>query len=140
MTKSARLFHCTDCNKQVIICSECDRNQIYCSQECSQTARQAACREAGKRYQTTHRGRLKHAVRQRRYRQHQQKKEIVTHQGSPENSSHDVLLVEPNEAKPVKTTTLPDESCCHFCKKPVSKFLRRDFLRRDRGNLLATEF
>jgi len=134
--QSARLFNCIRCHIQVIICSDCDRGQIYCSHTCSQTARKASCRAAGKRYQNTHRRRLNHAARQHRYRQRQrQKKEIVTHPGSPENNNHDLLLMPPDEAKTPTPTTWTQEHYCHFCKKPVPDFLRRRFLGREQQHL-----
>ena len=63
----------------------------------------------------------------------------MTHHPSPEGSRHDVLLMEPDEAETSQTTPLTEGSFCHFCQKPVSDFLRRDFLGPDRGNSLATK-
>lgn len=141
MEKPARLFSCAHCHTQVIICSDCDSGQIYCSQTCSQTARRVACRATDARYQKTRQGKLKHAARQRRYRQRlQQKKEIVTDQSSLENTSHDVLPVESDEVNISPSTPLIEGTCCHFCKKTVSDFLRYDFLGSDRGNSLTTKY
>jgi hypothetical protein len=58
MHNSARLFNCARCRRQVAICSHCDRGNIYCDKRCSQAARRRSCRQAGKRYQKTRRGRL----------------------------------------------------------------------------------
>jgi hypothetical protein len=66
---SARLFNCGRCRVQVRVCSCCDRGQIYCARGCANETRRRSMREAGRRYQQTTRGRLNHAVRQRRYRQ-----------------------------------------------------------------------
>lgn len=140
MKKSARLFYCAHCQSQVVICSDCDRGQSYCSNSCSQTARRMACRAADLRYQKTHQGKLKHASRQRKYRQRQQqKKEIVTEQGSPENSVHDVLHVEPTEVEISQSEPVIEKQLCHFCKKPTSEFLRRNFLDPDRDNVFVTK-
>lgn len=138
MNKPARLFNCTGCHVQVIICSDCDTGQIYCSKRCSQTARQIACCAADARYQKTRQGKLNHAARQRRYRERQQQKQkIVTDQASLENSPHDVLPSEPNEIEPSQLVPSTVGNCCHFCKKPVSDFLRREFLGSNRWNSLG---
>jgi hypothetical protein len=76
----ARLFVCMGCRSQALICSCCDRGQIYCAGDCADRARHHAQRAAGRRYQSSRRGRLAHAVRARRYRARGKK---VTHQGSP---------------------------------------------------------
>ena len=81
MEPSVRLYNCARCHHQVIICSPCDRGNIYCAGPCAQAARKASLKAAGKRYQRSCRGRLKHAERQRRYRARRKK---VTHQDSRE--------------------------------------------------------
>jgi len=138
MKKTDRLFHCLRCHTQVIICSDCDSGQTYCSDMCSQTARRAACRAADLRYQKTYQGKLKHAARQGRYRQRQsQKEEKVTDHASLENSRHDVLPAQASEAETPQVAPSTEKNLCHFCKKPVSDFLRHDFLGPDRGNSLT---
>ena len=77
---SARLFVCTGCRRQVLICRCCDRGQIYCAGNCAPHARRRSLLAAGRRYQTSRRGRLAHAVRASRYRARGKK---VTHHGSP---------------------------------------------------------
>ena len=140
MEHPARLFNCLRCQAQVIICSDCDHGQNYCSKQCTQTARQIACRAAGKRYQNTRQGRSKHAARQRRYQKRkQQQKKKMTHHTSLENSPYDVLPVESKEGKIPQLSLLPEGNCCHFCKKPVSDFLRPHLLGSDRGNSLTTK-
>ncbi|MDS4055720.1 hypothetical protein, partial [Accumulibacter sp.] len=79
MEITGRLFLCHGCRTQVVVCRRCDRGQIYCAAGCAQAARRACVQEAGRRYQKSRRGRLKHAERNRRYRLRQQN---VTHQGS----------------------------------------------------------
>jgi hypothetical protein len=64
---SARLYHCGRCRLQVLICSCCDRGNIYCNKGCAEEARRSAQREAGKRYQSTDRGRRNHAKRAIRF-------------------------------------------------------------------------
>ena len=59
---------CAECRAQALICSCCDRGQIYCAGDCAARARRRTRRDAGRRYQTSRRGRLAHAERTRRYR------------------------------------------------------------------------
>lgn len=82
---------------------------------------------AGNRYQSTHKGKLKHALRQARYRA---RHKIVTHQGSPSRVNDDLLSpakIKPEEEKPEQVT---DTHHCHFCFKEVSAFYRKDFRSR----------
>ena len=120
MEKTARLFHCMRCHCQVTICSTCDRGNIYCGSVCASTARVSSVRAAGKRYQQSYQGRLKHAARQRRYRERENKK--VTHQGSQENVDHSQSLPQP--------ATVISALHCHFCNKCVPDHLRSGFLER----------
>lgn len=85
-----RLFLCARCRTQVLICSCCDRGQIYCAGGCAREARQQAQRDAGRRYQTSRRGRVNHAARTSRWRARQKN---VTHQGSPPLTD-DLVLVD----------------------------------------------
>jgi len=117
MKRTARLYNCVSCHCQVTICSICDRGNIYCA-KCAHVARKESMRAAGKRYQNTRRGKMMHAVRQRRYRE--RKKQKVTHQGSHEDTN--------NSNSSSQGTTAVYR--CHFCKKRVSTALRSGFLRR----------
>lgn len=72
--RSARLYLCVRCYRQVVICSDCDRGNIYCAEACARTARQEKMRYAGRRYQTGYRGRCANAARQKRYRERRQQK------------------------------------------------------------------
>ncbi len=65
--RPARLFVCARCRAQVLLCSHCDRGNRYCGRDCRGEARDAARREAAKRYQSSQRGRLAHAARSRRW-------------------------------------------------------------------------
>ena len=89
MKKSARLFNCARCLKQVIICSHCDRGNLYCGPACSQQARAQNHRIANQIYQKSLRGRHKNAERQRRYQK--LKKNKITDQGSPVLPPNDLL-------------------------------------------------
>ena len=71
MQNFGRLFHCPQCHQQVVLCPRCDHGNHYCSRECSENARRASQRLAGRRYQDGLPGRRKHAARQRRYRDRQ---------------------------------------------------------------------
>jgi hypothetical protein len=83
-------------------------------------------RKANQKYQSSLKGRQKHAVRQRHYRERQkEKKTNVTDQSSPNLPPNDLLPSEPNENK----SQQPDALYCHFCDEPVSLFLRNGYLR-----------
>jgi len=130
---NARLYLCARCHVQVLICSCCDRGNVYCKKGCAKKARRSAQREAGRRYQSSHRGRCNHAKRARDYRARQNK---VTHQGSLRSSPDDVMREsEPAipEATPSLARALQLPWRCHWCGRPCSPFLRTDFLRRGRG-------
>jgi len=131
MQSSARLFICAGCRAQVVICSHCDRGNRYCGPRCWQAARRQSQREAARRYQSTRRGRLCHAERQRRYRQ--RRKDKVTHQGSPPVLPDETL---PAESKTRvrdcdgSATDVADGHQCHFCGRVCSPLLRQCFLHR----------
>jgi hypothetical protein len=69
--KTARLFNCHRCHQPVSIFSRCDRGNIYCGSTCSGRARALNHRIANHKYQLSLKGRLKHAQRQRCYRERQ---------------------------------------------------------------------
>ena len=90
--QSARLFLCACCRIQVLVCRQCDRGQRYCADGCAATTRQALQRDSARRYQRGRAGRFKHALRTRRWRARQVALvNIVTHQGSHDPPSDDVL-------------------------------------------------
>jgi len=60
--RPARLFLCAGCRVRVILCSRCDRGNRHCW-------RNAARREAARRYQCSRHGRIAHVARSRRWRQ-----------------------------------------------------------------------
>jgi hypothetical protein len=124
MEPSTRLYNCARCHNQVIICSPCDRNNIYCGSTCSRAARVQSCRLANHRYQRTLCGRLKHADRQKRYRERLKNK--VTHHSSPVLPPRVVLPGQLNERI---SEALSGHYHCHFCGKPCSPLFRRDYLR-----------
>lgn len=128
---TARLFHCTRCHVSVVICRHCDRGNIYCGSSCCETSRRVNHRFANQKYQRSLKGRLNHAKRQRLYcerKKHDIKK--VTDQGSLDLSHRDVLDTSPDERLLPKIRT----GYCHFCRKPVSLFLRSGFLRHARSS------
>jgi hypothetical protein len=128
MELSARLFHCARCERQVMVCSDCDRGQHYCSRECSGAARKKSLHAASHRYQSSKRGKHHHADRQRRYRTRLKK---VTHQGSPQPPSHDVLPPERKEPEWQRLlSSALEEIRCHFCRRHCSHFLRSGFINR----------
>lgn len=123
-----RLFNCARCHRQVMICRYCDRGNIYCGLRCSIAARTESLRAAGKRYQCSLKGRMNHALRQRRYRLRSNK---VTHQGSTDSPSDGLLLLESR----LERATDGSESGihthamqCDFCHRWFGAFIRVDFL------------
>lgn len=128
MEPTPRLFLCIRCQAQVVLCSWCDHGQIYCSEACSFFARQKTLRLARSRYQKTFNGRRNHAACQARYRM-KLKKKVTDHTSPPVTQN---VPMESLENKPKKTENgqpKPALTCC-FCKKPVSDWIRNDFLRR----------
>lgn len=128
MEISARLFHCARCQRQVMICSHCDHGQLYCGPQCSGAARKESLHAASHRYQSSKKGKHRHANRQRRYRTRLKK---VTHQGSPQPPPHDVLP--PERRKPERLPSLssaPEDIRCHFCHRRCSRFVRLGFLHQ----------
>ena len=107
MPQTGRMYLCARCRAQVVVCRRCDRGQIYCPSGfgpsgfgptgCAVVARREAQRAAGRRYQSSRRGRFVHAERARRYRDRKRNRcKIVTHQGSVVALASDLL--------PLKTT------------------------------------
>jgi hypothetical protein len=131
MCRSARLYNCARCSRQVIICSHCDRGNIYCADNCFDLSRKEKLKQAQKRYeQTAHAKELK-AKRQKQYRQ--RKKEKATHQGSIQLALYDLLLIELEKLKnKVKKRhfTQYQSMRCHFCGSTCSDYLRLFFLER----------
>lgn len=126
---TARFFYCQNCRCQVIICSQCDRGNIYC-QPCARIMRKKRLRESCKRYQSTLKGGISHARRQKVYREKLKK---VTHHGSKKHSDCDLIFSHKNN-KIVNFQDLnPEKIFCCFCGKCCSKFLRQDFLRKKAG-------
>ena len=132
--ESTRLFYCVRCNAQVLVCRRCDRGQIHCGSSCSKRSRRESVRQAGRRYQDTRQDRIKHAERMWAYRKRENQK--VTIQGSPPSESGDLLRVDALPPKVIKTTVTQTDYRCHFCRKPCSEWLRRNFIKR-RGSGVA---
>ena len=132
METVARIFLCARCREQVCICSDCYRVQQYCGEDCAHTARRLSLKAAGRRYQSTRRGRSKHAERMRRYRA---KKQIVTHHSSPAPAPDALLLLclSVIVAAAIAVPAVPARRArrarrCHFCGRPCSVFMRLNFL------------
>ncbi len=126
MGDTARLYDCGRCHRQVFICNPCDRGNIYCGPACSEAARKTSLQAAGKRYQSSRRGRFKHADRQRRYRAQSQK---VTHQGSARPVVHASLSMR-SEPAPAGGFTRRGDIHCHRCDCLCNSYLRLNYLRR----------
>jgi len=80
------------CRRQFALCRRCDRGDRYCSRACAQHARRATLHAAGRRYQQSWRGRVRHAARQARYRGRREK---VTQQTSQPTPRFGIVLVPP---------------------------------------------
>jgi hypothetical protein len=135
----ARLFLCARCRAQVLLCSHCDRGQRYCGPACSSAARRANQRAAGRRYQRSPDGRIKHAARQLRWRQRRREqcaRGSVTHQGSPDPHDDVPLPACPAEPADSRRCTAHDDAQaprrCGRCAKTLPPWVRQDFLRRRR--------
>lgn len=135
MEHTPRLFQCELCHAQVMICSGCDRGQIYCGRVCALISRKKSMKMAGARYQATFAGKLHHAARQSAYRR--RLREMVTHQGSPFLSQNASMATIKNKAERTERRQRKSAITCCFCQKPVSDWIRNDFLRR-RGHQKLT--
>ena len=146
MDRPARLYLCARCRDQVVLCSHCDRGNRYCSTTCSRQARDAAQREAARRYQRSRRGRMNHAARTRRWRGRRQcpargGANNVTHQGSQLRVgaaplaawTHDTTSSGMDAAgaastpQDVSAPTAPWR--CRRCATPQGIWVRQGFLR-----------
>jgi hypothetical protein len=128
MDNTARLYSCLRCYSQIIICRHCDRGNLYCI-DCAPKAGKDAKNRAASRYQASHLGRLKHAARQRRYRERLKHK--VTHKGSCGLSIRDLLIEKREKAKNSESwprAAVPPSILCHSCHSLCSQFLRGTFL------------
>lgn len=126
---TARLYHCARCHAQVVICRHCDRGNVYCA-DCSPMARVDTLKRAGKRYQSSIRGKAKHAARQRRYRDRLKQK--VTHHGCARLAIGDrpqALAKKPRPFEKSQSAVRFDTISCHLCRSVCSPFLRSDFIR-----------
>ena len=145
--ESIRRFLCAGCRAVAYLCAPCDRGQRYCSDVCAHTARRRAQRESDRRYQSTERGRLKHAERARRYRE---QRRSVTEQGpvsSPEqdlrSTSAPSTVSPPLSADETATTrareAISDEKAhvgqvsCQSCRRWCDQWIRHAPLRRRRS-------
>jgi len=124
MDTPGRRYRCARCGKEVLICSACDHGNRYCGDDCAKLARKLSIKQAGQRYQSSLKGRIKHAARQRG---HMDKKKKVTHQGSPPCPPDDLLASIPTVPPEIAAH---DPSHCHFCNRLLVPFVRNDSLRR----------
>ncbi len=145
MCHSGRIYNCVRCQHQVIICSHCDRGNIYCSGECAKQSRHEKQQEAAERYQSSPKGRQRHAQRQHQYRQRQQQsrqrqKEKMTHQGSPAQTTCDSITsgLKTEILQPIASLYSKKEGLvCHFCGCQCGEYLRWSFLHRRHHSLQA---
>jgi len=131
---TARRYLCERCRVEVLICSCCDRGNIYCEQGCAEESRRIKRSATARRYQSTRRGRRKHADRNRRYRARRRQQQIVTHQGSPPPAPDVVMPESPAPTPTPRSSPQRPLWHCHWCGRPCVPFVRLDFLRRGRGS------
>lgn len=123
--KEARIFNCHRCDLEVSICNDCDYGNIYCSDDCSSLARLESQRAANRRYQATYQGKLKHAEREKKYRERQkqnnpEEQKVTEHPltAKPLMSSYPANVS--IEAELVKNSAKMGIHHCHFCQCEVS--------------------
>jgi hypothetical protein len=102
---------------------------VYCS-TCAPIVRGERRRLTARRYQTRRQGRLKHAERQRRYRDRLRNK--VTHHSSKPPIEPVIILK--SENPPTLLRIIPDQPpskgvICHSCGAQCSNFIRQYSLR-----------
>ena len=145
--ESIRRFLCAGCRAAAYLYPACDRGQRYCSDVCAHAARRRAQSESDRRYQSSERGRLKHAEWARRYRE---RRRSVTEQGPVSSLEQDLRSTSapstvPTSSPPNGTaTTLASESStaekahfgqvsCHRCRRWCDPWIRHAPLRRGRS-------
>ena len=145
--ETIRRFLCAGCRVAAYVCTACDRGQRYCSDGCALAARRRSQRESDRRYQSSERGRLRHAERARRYRE---QRRSVTEQGpvsSPEqdlrSTSAPSTVSPPLSADETATTrareAISDEKAhvgqvsCQSCRRWCDQWIRHAPLRRRRS-------
>lgn len=140
---SHRLYHCLCCGVQVLICRGCDRGNVYCAGPCAGLRRRAGLRRAGACYQSSFRGAVRHAARQRRWRRRRAEK--VTHQGSAATGGAATVTTPAadlvvDDADPADCRLVPlvwhsrplsraPTSRCGFCGRRLGAFTRLGPLR-----------
>ena len=147
LQESIRRLLCAGCRAVAYLCTACDRGQRYCSDVCAHAARRRAQRESDRRYQSSERGRLKHAERARRYRE---RRRSVTEQGAVSSPEQDLpgtstpsTVSPPGSAEETATMrareAISDEKAhvgkvsCQFCRRWCDPWIRHAPLRRRRS-------
>jgi len=128
MESTARLYQCVLCHEQVIICRKCDHGNIYCANGCAVLARIKSLKLARSRYQATFNGKRHNAARQARFRKRH--KNLVTHHGSPFSAQHVPIKSLKNKTENTENRQQNTALTCCFCIKPMSDWIRNDFLRQ----------
>ena len=132
---SFRLFNCALCFQQVRLCRSCDRGNRYCGQVCAAVARRRSLAEAGRRYQRSFKGALKHAQRQATYQVRAAAK--LTHQGFLKGVPSVILFLESDKRAAEPTTPEPKTETverirCSGCGVSCGPFARHDYIGRCR--------
>lgn len=93
---------CNQCSNHFHICKKCYRGQTYCSSICSTIGYNHRRKQAQNSYQKTRSAKVKHALRQQKYRERTEK---VTHK-TRKQVQLDIKSSERNQS---------DKSCCFQC-------------------------
>jgi hypothetical protein len=132
-TLSYRLFNCAWCSHQVRLCSTCDRGNRYCGKVCALSGRGRSVAAAGRRYQRTFAGAVKHGERNALYRARLEDK--VTHQGSLPIHPHAILYSASGKRAESPTNQTPEfdeegRTRCSVCAAFCGPFARMEFIDR----------
>lgn len=128
MHGTMRQYYCRRCLILVRICGACDRGNIYCGPDCSGPVRKESQKLSARIYQKTRKGAMHHAKRAKNYRQllakNSPKIKIVTHQGSPELVTHDLLKAA------VRLPFSLTSTHCHICGRVCHGLTRVAFYKQ----------
>lgn len=117
------------------MCWTCNRGNRYCSEICADLNRRQSVAEAGRRYQRTFKGALKHSKRQAVYRARLREK--VTHQGSLQAGHGDILKEVTEEEVAARITEETQVSTaeiirCSGCGRACGPFAYQGVIGRPR--------
>jgi len=101
---------CNFCQKVFYICKSCYRGHKYCSYRCRRKGYLIKQKVAQAKYQKTFKGRMKHALRQKKYRLKKLKQKVTY-------KTHEKAEIKVN-------TVSVKKDRCMICKKKISRTFR----------------